>query len=130
MATTPVSHADREQVARRGLDLIVDRPSDFEVLNVQCTRGHHLAGVFRTPDGLVYQSRPLGHRHSHGDRDRYDAAHHHGDESPPWVDLLEVPPSAAVDDGLPAWCECGARTLSRAQLLHWIAEGEHRVNLD
>ena len=129
MATTPLAHADREQLARRGLALIEDRPSDFALLSVQCTHGHHLATVFRTPDGSVYRSTPLGHSHSHGDRDRFDSAHH-GAEAPPWVDLLEVAPSAAVDDGLPAWCECGARTLSRVQLIQWIADGEHRVNLD
>ena len=129
MATTPLAHADREQLARRGLALIEDRPSDFTLLSVQCTHGHHLATVFRTPDGSVYRSTPLGHSHSHGDRDRYDSAHHAA-EGQPWVDLLEVPPSAAVDDGLPAWCECGARTLSRAQLIQWIADGEGRVNLD
>ena len=129
MATTPLAHADREQLARRGLALIEDRPSDFTLLSVQCTHGHHLATVFRTPDGSVYRSTPLGHSHSHGDRDRYDSAHHAA-EGQPWVDLLEVPPSAAVDDGLPAWCECGVRTLSRAQLIQWIADGERRVNLD
>ncbi|HEY5184079.1 MAG TPA: hypothetical protein VIM19_04040 [Actinomycetes bacterium] len=129
MATTPLAHADRERLARRGLALIEDRPSDFTLLSVQCTHGHHLATVYRTADGPVYQSTSLGHSHSHGDRDRYDGAHH-GDVTPPWVDLLQVAASAAVDDGLPAWCECGARTLSRAQLIQWIADGEHRVNLD
>jgi len=129
MATTPLAHADREQLARRGLALIEDRPSDFTLLSVQCTHGHHLAAVFRTPDGPVYRSAPLGHSHSHGDRDRYDSAHHAA-EGQPWVDLLELAPSAAVDDGLPAWCECGARTLSRVQLIQWIADGESRVNLD
>jgi hypothetical protein len=31
---------------------------------------------------------------------------------------------------MPAWCDCGQRTLSRAEVLKWIAAGEHRVVID
>jgi hypothetical protein len=42
------------------------------------------------------------------------------------LDLLEAPRDAA-DDTLPAWCDCGHRTLSRADILTWVADRERRV---
>ena len=95
-------------------------------LRVQCARSHHVATVYDTADGLVVVTPVRGR--SHGSRDRVDELH--GDHSlDPWVDFL------AIDEGhddatVPSWCDCGPRTLSRGDMLRWIAAGEHRVVVD
>lgn len=91
-------------------------------LHVQCARSHHLATVFATPEGAVYRAvlRPR----SHGQRDRVDEPH--GAAVPAWVfDFLDA--GQGADDTLPAWCDCGPRVLSRADLTTWIAAHEGRV---
>ena len=46
------------------------------------------------------------------------------------LDLLEAGGDPLTDDTVPAWCDCGPRTLSRVAMLEWIAAGEHRVVVD
>lgn len=127
MATIPMSHTDRETRARAAVELLGHAGRDHVRLHVDCSHSHHLARVLDTQQGLVFASvvRPR----SHGSRDRVDVGHH-ADRSPhPWYDLLDVP-AALADDGLPAWCDCGPRSLSRSALREWIALGERRVVVD
>lgn len=91
-----------------------------------CSASHHLATVYDTDAGLVYASTIRAH--SHGDRDLPDTPHH-GHQPRRWFDLLQAPGTEA-DDLLPAWCDCGQRSLSRRALQEWCAQGEHRVIVD
>jgi len=115
----------RSEAARSAWYGLPEGGHDAATLHVQCTRSHHLAVVFDTPDGLVYRStlRPR----SHGSKDRLDELH--GNAEPGrYFDFLE--PGPGVDDALPAWCDCGPRTLSRASVASWAAAHEHRVVVD
>ncbi len=115
----------RTAAARAACEGLADGGHEDSVLHVQCARSHHLAVVFDTPEGLVYRStvRPR----SHGSKDRLDELH--GDAVPEqYVDFLDA--GAVADDALPAWCDCGARTLSRASVASWVAGHEHRVVVD
>jgi hypothetical protein len=99
--------------------------SDARVLSVQCANGHHVAGVFSTPQGPVVQA--ASGRHSHGHRDRVDTPH--GTRSvAQWTDFLDA--GSLADDTMPAWCECGPWALSRTEMTAWIEAGEHRVVLE
>ena len=96
-------------------------------LRVQCSRGHHVASVYDTDAGLVYAA-PVRDV-SHGSRDLPDEPK--GDHAPRrWFDWLLDEPDLTADDALPAWCDCGPRTLSRAAVLTWVRGGERRVVLD
>ena len=44
--------------------------------------------------------------------------------------LLDAGGDPLADDSVPAWCDCGRRTLSRSAMLEWIAAGERRVVVD
>ena len=123
MATAIGSHDLRSRQAGRALTALAHGGRDAITLRVQCARSHHIATVYATELGLVYAA-PVRAR-SHGAFDLPDEPHG-GHEPPRWLDLLEVAPPAG-DDALPAWCDCGHRTLSRAEVLAWIAAGEHRV---
>ena len=82
---------------------------DHVLLQVHCARSHHVAAIFDTPQGPVYAAHVRAR--SHGSRDRVDEPH--GDqEISRWFDFLEV--DDAGEDELPAWCDCGHRSLSRA----------------
>jgi hypothetical protein len=96
-------------------------------LRVQCAHGHHVATVYETDAGLVYVA-PVRDV-SHGSRDLPDEPK---DVHEPhrWFDWLADAPGAAADDALPAWCDCGPRTLSRAAVRTWVRSGEHRVVVD
>lgn len=95
------------------------------VLHVQCVHGHHLAVVYETAEGLVVRAPLRGH--AHGSRDRVDVEH--GAAEPQFVvDFLDAGPGR--DDALPAWCDCGPRTLSRAAIAEWVAAHEGRVVVD
>jgi hypothetical protein len=87
-----------------------------------------VATVFTTPTGPLYASHPRPH--SHGDRDRHDAAHHGGHRDDLWLDWLAPSAGVAMDDPLPAGCECGARSLSRARLLAAVESGDRRIIID
>jgi hypothetical protein len=96
-------------------------------LQVQCAHGHHVATVYDTDSGLVYAS-PV-RAVSHGSRDLPDEPK--GDHEPHrWFDWLVEAPGAMADDALPAWCDCGPRTLSRAAVRTWVRSGERRVIVD
>lgn len=126
MTTAIGSHDVRSARAAKALAALPHGGRDAIVLRVQCARSHHVATVYDTAQGLVYAA-PVRAR-SHGDHDLPDEPH--GDHAPHrWLDLLEGPRDAS-DDTLPAWCDCGHRVLSRADVLAWIADGEHRVIVD
>ncbi|MCZ3390129.1 MAG: hypothetical protein LH645_13680 [Actinomycetia bacterium] len=123
MGTAIGSHDLRSQQAKRALTALPHGGRDAITLRVQCAKSHHVATVYATDLGLVYAA-PVRAR-SHGSFDLPDQPHG-GLEPPRWCDLLEVS-SPAGDDALPAWCDCGHRTLSRRDILAWIADREHRV---
>lgn len=125
MTTTPLPLHDRERIARTALDALGGSRSEAALLHVNCPASHHLATVFDTSAGPVYLA--TVHGRSHGRRDRADTPHHPHDEAL-YVDLLE--PRATTDDALPAWCDCGQRSLSRASVAAWVAAGERRVVVD
>lgn len=104
----------------------LDPRRDARLLSVQCTNGHHVAQVYRTPEGPVVQTR-LGRR-SHGDRDFVDTRHRGGRDEQHWTDFVEPLPFA--DDTIHAWCDCGPWTLSRSEIMAWIAAEERRVVLE
>jgi hypothetical protein len=103
MSSNKGSHTERSQTAEQALDAIPHGGRD-----------------------AIYAS-PLRAR-SHGSHDLPDSPHS-GHEATRWLDLLHPDPVAG-DDALPAWCDCGQRTLSRADLLKWIEDGDHRVVVD
>lgn len=124
MTTTPLPLSEREKVAREALDALGDRRSEAAVLHVNCAHSHHLATVFETARGAVYLA--TVHGRSHGRRDREDTPHKpHGEAL--YVDLLAPSYGSQADDTMPAWCDCGQRSLSRAALQEWIGAGERRV---
>jgi len=96
--------------------------SDHQRLAVRCRRGHHVAFVYDTPSGLVYWA--ITGPHAHGSRDFVDTPHHAAARGSEYVDLLQAEP--VDDDALPAWCDCGPHSLSRAELVAAIA-GERRT---
>lgn len=124
MTTTPLPLSEREKLARAALHALGDRRGEAAVLHVNCGHSHHLATVFDTREGAVYVA--TVHGRSHGHRDREDTPHKpHGEAS--YIDLLTPPGGPWADDALPAWCDCGQRSLSRAALAEWTAAGERRV---
>ena len=101
----------------------------YQKLSIQCRHGHHVAWVYDTPSGLVYRS--MTGPHAHGSRDFVDTGHHGTRRGTAgaggYVDLLEA--EATADDAMPAWCDCGPRTLSRADLLQHVRAGGKTVRL-
>lgn len=121
MATSTLDHHDRAAQAESAWAALPHGGHDAIVLRVVCTRSHHVAAVYRTGAGLVYRA-PVRPR-SHGDRDLPDDPH--GGQGPhAWLDLLEA---VDADDAMPAWCDCGHRTLSRASVREWVHSGAGRV---
>ncbi|UAK31397.1 hypothetical protein K8O92_26930 [Nocardia asteroides] len=119
-----LSGPEQRRIAEQALDALA-QPAERVLLQVRCGRGHHVATVFDTSAGAVYRS--VVGRHAHGDRDFVDTghgAHHRGTR---YVDLLAA--DAIVDDGLPASCECGSHTLSRAGLIRAVTSNEHTLQL-
>ncbi|WP_191279654.1 hypothetical protein [Nocardioides flavus (ex Wang et al. 2016)] len=64
---------------------------------------------------------------SHGSKDRIDTGHHGSPSGAELVDLLDAP---EAEDALPAWCDCGPRTLSRTALLAHLRDGTRTVHLE
>lgn len=116
----------REHRAEQAYDDLGHSRHNRTVLHVDCARGHHLAAVIRTQQGLVYAATLRAH--SHGKEDRPDLAHH-ADVPHHWFDLLEVD-GPDVSDVLPASCACGERCFSRRAVLMWVCQGDHRVVVD
>jgi hypothetical protein len=83
-----------------------------------------VASVVATPDGIVVTGERTGHAHGH--RDRVDTPHHAGTRER-WS--LPLVADVLADDAVPAWCECGRWTLSRARLRAWHEAGNTRVVL-
>ena len=90
-----------------------------------CQHGHHVAAVYRTPAGLVYQA-DTG-PHAHGSKDFVDTAHGSHSRGNEFTDLLEADEMTA--DDVPAWCDCGHRTLSRAELAELVRSGRGTIHL-
>ncbi len=126
MTTTLGFHDERSRRAEQALTEIPHGGRDAITLRVHCAKSHNVATVYDTSVGLVYAA-PVRAR-SHGSFDLPDSPHS-GHETKRWLDLLRVNPTVA-DDAMPAWCDCGQRTLSRADVLKWIEAGEHRVIVD
>jgi len=125
MTTTERTVDQRRTLAHDAWATLPHGGHDRVLLQVQCGRSHHVAAVYDTPSGPVYAA-PIRAR-SHGSQDRVDDQH--GDHTiRHWYDLMTVEDSA--DDELPAWCDCGPRTLSRRAVLAWLAAHESRVVID
>ncbi|MFZ5872477.1 MAG: hypothetical protein ACOYXW_18380 [Actinomycetota bacterium] len=127
MGPTAASHSEREQTARAAVDSLGKHAGDHVALMVTCPRSHHVAVVLATETGLVFRSVPAAH--SHGRRDFVDTGHH-GTNGRAWYDLLDPGDGPAVDDDLPAGCECGRRTLSRRLLREHVAAGERHIVIE
>ena len=127
MTRQPSQQDSRSRQAERAWADLPHGGHDAVALQVHCAHSHHVAWVYRTVHGLVFAA-PV-RAHSHGSRDRVDEPH--GPQPVDrWFDLLEAPDDAAATDALPAWCDCGPRTLSRTAVRSWLAAGEHRVVID
>jgi hypothetical protein len=114
---------EREALARRAWHEAAGGHVEA-LLQVQCPAGHHVAKVVPTSSGSVVVTSVRAH--SHGSRDRPDEPHT-PTRPRDFVDLVEV--ADAAEDSIPAWCDCGQRSLSRSALRRWIAAGERRVIL-
>ena len=125
---TAAAHDVRERTAREAFEHLGPRASDLMRLQVTCARNHHLAACYDTDAGTIF--RAVTHARSHGKRDLYDSGHHGSSQGKEWFDILSPGVGPAVDDALPAGCECGPYTLSRARLIQFIADGEHHVVVD
>lgn len=81
-----------------------------------------MATVYLTALGPTY----LAHigPHAHGDMDFPDTGHRLERPGRDFVDTLQA---AWSDDDLPAWCDCGNRTLSRMRLVADIDAGRRKV---
>ncbi len=123
--TAVMDRYERELLAHTLWDALPHGGRDAVVMQVQCAEGHHVAKVFTTRAGDVIRTtvRPR----SHGSRDLPDrphsphGVHHH-------LDMLAV--DDVQDDEIPAWCDCGPRSLSRSAVLDWRAAGDTRVVVD
>lgn len=122
MTTAMRTHDVRSHRASEALARLPHGGKEQIVLRVHCNRSHHVAVVYDVATELVYVA-PVRPR-SHGARDLPDEPH---GKQRSWVDFVAVP---GVEDALPAWCDCGHRTLSRRAILEWVRDGEHRVIVD
>jgi hypothetical protein len=122
--TSKLAPAQRRQIAENAMDSLT-HPADRTLVQVRCGRGHHVAAVFDTYAGPVFQS--VTGPHAHGSRDFADDAHGPHRHGTRYIDLLAS--DDFVDDALPASCECGPHTLSRARLQQAIANVERTVRL-
>ncbi|HKY58974.1 MAG TPA: hypothetical protein VJL80_13115 [Aeromicrobium sp.] len=113
---------ERQERAEGALATLGSHRSDHEVLLVECRQGHRVAAVYETSVGAVFVSR-IG-PHAHGDMDLPDTGHRVERPGEEFVDTLEA---QFADDGLPAWCDCGNRTLSRSSLADDIAANRRTV---
>ena len=127
MTQQALTHGSRSARAHDAWASLPHGGRDSVLLHCTCSRSHHVATVYDTAAGRVYVA-PVRAR-SHGSRDRVDEPH--GDHDVQyWCDLMGKGDDPGIDDAMPAWCDCGPRTLSRAALLGWLAAGEHRVVID
>lgn len=125
MSPHPTTYDQRRLRAERALAELQPHLSDHQRLGVQCQHAHHLAAVYETPEGLVYHARTGPH--SHGSKDFIDTGRHGSPSGDDYVDLLVA--DTMADDALPAWCDCGPRSLSRADLQRHLDAGQRTVRL-
>lgn len=121
--TIVTDRQERETLARRGLHAAAGEHVTA-LLQVQCPAGHHVARVVPTKEGDVVVTSVRAH--SHGSRDLPDEPHT-PNRSKEFIDLVDVADPA--EDAIPAWCDCGQRSLSRRAIQRWLATGERRVIL-
>ena len=119
------SPSERHVVARHALDDLGNERDDHALVRVRCGRSHHVAAVFDTAVGPVFES--LVGPHAHGDRDFVDTAHHGNLHGTPYVDLLDA--GRFADDLVPAHCECGRHELSRSEMQRAIKAHQHTIML-
>lgn len=115
----------RQAAAREALDALGDERDDRALVRVRCGRSHHVAAVFGTTAGPVFES--LIGPHAHGDRDFVDTAHHGTKKGTRYVDVLDAD---FADDLVPATCECGTHELSRTELLRAIKANQRTIQLN
>lgn len=120
-----LSPTEREAMARGALDDLGKDRDERALLRVRCARSHHVAAVFDTSVGPVFES-VLG-PHAHGDLDFIDTAHHGTQKGTSYTDLLEA--GRFTDDLVPAGCECGTHELSRTEMQRAIEARERTVQL-
>ena len=120
-----LSPTEREVVARHALDDLGNGRDDHALLRVRCGRSHHVAAVFDTSAGPVFES--LLGPHAHGDRDFIDTAHHGSVHGTRYVDILEA--GHFTDDLVPARCECGIYELSRTEMQRAIKAHQRTILL-
>lgn len=126
MSSSRTSSDKRRARAARALKRLGPYRADHRQVGIQCRHAHHLAAVYLTNEGPVYESRTGPH--SHGSKDFIDTGRSGSRGGSVYVDLLEADPT--VDDRLPAWCDCGPRTLSRTELLAFVRAGVRSVRLE
>src|SRR5436305_14352561 len=125
MDNTYLSPAERRALAEQALqNLGADRHRHI-LVRVRCPRSHHVAIVYGTSEGPVYRTQ-VG-PHAHGSRDFVDVGHHGRRPGTEYVDLLDA--GAFAEDVLPARCECGNRSLSRAELRGTIDEHQRVIQV-
>lgn len=117
--------AGHRMVARAALAALGGRRGEHLRVEVSCACSHRVAAIYDTSAGPVYVA--VTGPHAHGARDFVDTAHHGGRRGREYVDLLRTP---AADDALPAWCECGPRTVSRAAVLAALTAGQRRLRVE
>lgn len=123
--TTKTESTRRQDRAREALGDLGTARSESQALMLQCRAAHHIATVYRTEAGLVYLARTGPH--SHGDRDFIDTGRHGSRGGSEYLDFVVA--GALADDGLPAWCDCGSRRISRQEILRLIREGRRTVRM-
>lgn len=128
MAHRFASATERRSAARAAITALDGPLSSHRRLDVRCRDNHHVAAVYEADGELVY-SATVGPR-GHGSRDRVDAGHGSSNSGRGHVDLLDTGGDLLADDDMPASCECGPRTLSRAALLASVEEGTRHVIVD
>jgi hypothetical protein len=117
MSTATTDRRRRE--AARAFEALGPYRGDARRLSIQCPHGHHVGAVYETEVGLVLHA--VTGPHAHGSKDFVDTAHHGGSHGTEYVDLLQA--ASSTDDRLPAWCDCGSWTLSRAEVARQVRAG-------
>ncbi|MET7771028.1 hypothetical protein [Nocardia sp. NPDC005366] len=120
-----LSPAERQHAARRAVEDLGGGRDAHAVLRVRCGRSHHVATVFDTALGAVYES-SVG-PHAHGQRDFVDEPHRASKHGTRYLDLLDA--DRFTEDSVPAHCECGNHQLSRTELRQAIDSGRHTMQL-
>jgi hypothetical protein len=128
MASRFASAADRRAAAKAAITALDGPLSEHRRLDVRCRRSHHVAAVYEA-DGVLVYSATVG-THGHGSRDRVDTGHGASSRGRGHTDLLDTSGDPLCDDGIPASCECGPRTLSRAALLASLGQDVRHVIVD